>query len=326
MNKYAVILGNLGNTRDRFLSSGYKDQPDQAAMLRQAAEIDGIQGVELVGSWDITDSTVEEVGDLLDKNNLQCVSIIPDLFAQKRWGGGSFAAKSASVREQALEETMKMAELARKLKCPLINVWPGQDGYDYPLQGNFPQERAWLQEGLAKACAAYPDLRFSLEYKVKEPRTHSYLARAADTLLTAVGTALPNVGVTIDTGHSIMAGENMADAAVLLQQTGNRLFHMHFNDNYRAWDDDMIVGSIHFVEYIELLYWLKTTGYEGWYSMDQYPYREDGQGAVRESVRFLQGIERMLDDAAMDEIGELIREGNAVKSTAWFRSKVFNLQ
>ena len=30
-------------------------------LLRQAAEIEGIQGVELVGSWDITDGTVEEV-------------------------------------------------------------------------------------------------------------------------------------------------------------------------------------------------------------------------------------------------------------------------
>ena len=30
--KFAVILGNLGNTNDRFLSSGYKDQPSKEEM------------------------------------------------------------------------------------------------------------------------------------------------------------------------------------------------------------------------------------------------------------------------------------------------------
>jgi xylose isomerase len=86
----------------------------------------------------------------------------------------------------------------------------------------------------------------------------------------------------------------------------------------------MIVGSIHLAEYIELLYWLRMTGYEGWYSMDLYPYREDGQGAVRESVAFLQGVESMLDERAIEEIRELVREGNAVRSTAWLRNRIFN--
>ncbi|MDF2837854.1 MAG: Xylose isomerase protein barrel [Paenibacillus sp.] len=323
-NKYAVILGNLGNTCDRFLSSGYKEQPDKETMIRQAAEIPGIQGVELVGSWDITEANADEIGSLLHRYGLKCVSIIPDLFGHKRWGRGSFSAKEEEVRAAALEETMRAAEIARKLGCGLINIWPGQDGYDYPLQADYLQERAWLTEGLTQVCRAYPDLRFSLEYKCKEPRTHSYLARAADTLLMAGAVGLPNAGVTIDTGHAIMAGENMAESAVMLQQAGGKLFHMHFNDNYRAWDDDMIVGSIHLAEYIELLYWLRMTGYEGWYSMDLYPYREDGQGAVRESVAFLQGVESMLDERAIEEIRELVREGNAVRSTAWLRNRIFN--
>lgn len=324
MNKYSVILGNLGNTCDRFLSSGYKDQPGKEEMIRQAAAIEGVQGIELVGGWDIDSSNVDEVGSALAKYDLTCVSIIPDLFGRKLWGKGSFAAKAADIRAAALEETMQAAEIARKLGCGLINIWPGQDGYDYPLQADFRQEREWLREGLEQVCRAYPDIRFALEYKCKEPRTHSYLARAADTLLMAHAIGLPNAGVTIDTGHSIMAGENMAEAAVLLQQSGDKLFHMHFNDNYRAWDDDMIVGSIHLVEYIELLYWLRETGYDGWYSMDQYPYREDGQGAVAESVAFLQGIERMLDACTMEEIRSLIADGDAVRSTRWLRNRIFH--
>jgi len=324
MNKYSVILGNLGNTCDRFLSTGYKDQLPKEEMVKQAAAIHGIKGVELVGTWDVTPANVDEVGSLLAKYKLECVSIIPDHFSQKRWGRGAFTAKDPSIRAQALDETYAAAEMARKLGCKLINLWPGQDGYDYPLQSDFRAERQWSIDAVSKAAKAYPDIKFSLEYKPKEPRNHSTWSRAADTLLVAKETGMSNVGVTIDTGHALVGGENLAESAVILSDYGKKLFHMHFNDNYRSWDDDMIVGSIHFVEYIELLFWLKEIGYDSWYSMDQYPYREDGQGAVRGSVEFLQGIEAMLDERAMGELRLIIAAGDPVQSTAWVREKLFS--
>lgn len=323
MIKYAIILGNLGNTCDRFLSSGYKDQPSKATMIKQAAEIAGVKAVELVGTWDVTKENVDEIGSLLSKHGLSCASIIPDHFSQKRWGKGAFTSKDASIRQQALDETFAAAEMARVLKCPLINLWPGQDGYDYVFQADYRKERGWIVEAVTKAATAYPDIKFSLEYKVKEPRTHSFMARAADTLLIAKETGKANVGVTIDTGHALAGYENLAESAVILSDYGKKLFHMHFNDNYRSWDDDMIVGSVHFVEYVELLFWLKEIGYDSWYSMDQYPYREDGQGALRSSVEFLQGIEAMLDDKAMTELRAIIAKGDPIESTKWVRAKLF---
>jgi sugar phosphate isomerase/epimerase len=323
MNRYSVILGNLGNTCDRFLSSGYKDQPPKEEMLRQAASIPGVTGVELVGTWDVTRENVDEMGGLLVKNGLACACVLPDHFSQKRWGKGAFTSKDPSIRAQALEETFIAAEMARKLRCTLVNLWPGQDGYDYPLQSDFIKERRWTIDAVTAAAKAFPDIRFSLEYKPKEPRTHSTWARAADTLMVARETGLPNVGVTIDTGHSFVAGENIAEAAVFLSHFGDKLFHLHFNDNYRSWDDDMIVGSVHFAEYVELMFWLKEVGYQGWFSMDQYPYREDGKGALQGSVEFLQGIEAMLDSKTCAEIRGIIERGEAVESTAWFRKRMF---
>ena len=319
--RFAVILGNLGNTNDRFLSSGYKDQPTKEEMLKKAAAIEGVEGVELVGSWDITADNVDEVGGLLARYNLKCASIIPDHFAQKRWGSGAFSSKDPAIRAQAVEETAKMAEAAVKLGCDTINLWPGQDGYDYPFQADYRQERLWIEEGIRSLCASYPRIRFALEYKPKEPRTHSYLARCGDTLLLAQRIGAPNAGVTIDTGHSLFAGENVAESAVMLAAYGDKLFHLHFNDNYGYWDDDMIVGSVHFVEYVELLFWLREIGYAGWYSMDQYPYREEAQGALRESIEFLEAIDRRLDAGAMEEIRELVKRGDAVKSTRWLRER-----
>ncbi|NBK21503.1 MAG: hypothetical protein EOM68_05715 [Spirochaetia bacterium] len=54
--------------------------------------------------------------------------------------------------------------------------------------------------------------------------------------------------------------------------------------------------------------------YTGYLSMDQYPYREDGQGALRESVAFLQMIEARLTDTVMQELRDLANTGDAVQS------------
>lgn len=322
-SRYSVILGNLGNTCDRFLPTGYKQVRPKREMLREAASIPGIAGVELVGTWDIQEDNWEEVGGWLKEENLECVSIIPDLFSQQRWGLGSFSAKDSAIRQQALEETRSVARIARHIGCPLINLWLGQDGYDYPLTADYRKQRFDLMDGIRKVAAEFSDLRFALEYKPKEPRTHSFQARAADTLLMAIETGCENVGVCIDVGHGLMAGENVSESAVLLQHHGEKLFHMHFNDNYRSWDDDMIVGSLHTVEYFELLFWLREIGYEGWLSMDQYPYREDAAAAVRESVAFLRSVENILTPAVMDEMRSLIASGDATATTRWMREILF---
>ena len=275
--KYSVILGNLGNTCDRFLSSGYKEALDKDAMLRQAKSIEGVGGIELVGSWDITAETAGEMRQKLEAVGLQCASIIPDHFAQKKWGRGAFVSTDAGIRREAVGETNRMVDAVATLGGDLLNLWPGQDGYDYPMCTDYLEDRVRLLDGLGE-CAAYArerGVRLALEFKPKEPRNHSYMARTADTLLLARELG-ENVGVTIDTGHAFMAYENVGESIALLKQFGDKLFHMHFNDNYTHWDDDMIVGSIHLPEYFEILYWLDKTGYDGWISMDQYPYREDG--------------------------------------------------
>ena len=140
----------------------------------------------------------------------------------------------------------------------------------------------------------------------------------ADTILAAKETGCKNVGITIDTGHSFVAGENVAEAVVLAKRAGNLLFHMHFNDNHGSWDDDMIVGSVHSVVYIELLFWLKKTGYNGWLSMDQYPYREDGAGAIAESILWVRKYEKIVDEYFKD-IEALICTNDAIETSRFLR-------
>jgi xylose isomerase len=192
------------------------------------------------------------------------------------------------------------------------------------LQADFGRQRAWMVEGIRAVASGWPAMRFALEYKPKEPRIRSFQARAADTLLMVQEIGLANVGVCIDVGHAFVAQENVAESVWLLQHYGQKLFHMHYNDNYGYWDDDMIVGSVHLTYYIELFYWLKQAGYAGWHSMDLYPYREDGGRAVAESVAFLRSLEQALPATKLNEIRQLLALGDATASTRWVREFIFH--
>ncbi len=163
--KYSVILGNLGNTCDRFCS-GYKTNPSKMDMLKAAA-IPNVQGIELVGTWDIKPETAREMKKALKDYGLKCVSIIPDLFADKLWWKGSYSSKDAGVRKKAFDYTCQMCDIAEDLGCKIINIWPGQDGYDYLLTADYEKERAWECEAIQKLARKYPKLQFALEYKPK---------------------------------------------------------------------------------------------------------------------------------------------------------------
>ncbi len=103
---------------------------------------------------------------------------------------------------------------------------------------------------------------------------------------------LDHLGVILDIGHSLMALENPAESAVLLHRHG-RLFNVHWNDNYRDWDQDMIPGTVNLWETIELFYWLQRLNFDGWYGIDIYPYREDGFGAVSQTIKNMKRFDRI---------------------------------
>jgi xylose isomerase len=184
MRKYAAILGNLGNTRDRFCS-GYKENPGTMEMLQRAAKIRYVTGIELVGTCDIRPDSAKQMKKALANAGLECVSIIPDLFGDKRFWKGSYSASDPKVRQYALDYTRHMCAIAENPGCDTLNIWAGQDWYDYLLCADYERAREWLCEVIAALASEFPKLRFALEYKPKEPRTHFYVARMTDTLLLA---------------------------------------------------------------------------------------------------------------------------------------------
>lgn len=325
MSKFSVILSNVGSCSDRYVTAGYGREYSLSELFNRLSQIPQASGVELVGSWHVRDNNIQELKKHLDEKELHLVSIIPDHFGQHKWKNGSFSSKDPAIRKEAVAHTKEMMDAVVELGGNLVSLWPGQDGYDYLFQSDYIQEREWLAEGIAEAARYRSDVKVSLEYKPKEPRTHSYISTAATALLIVQEVNLPNCGVTLDFGHSLNAYETPAEAVALLKRHGDKLFHVHMNDNYRLWDDDMIVGSVHTIETLEFFYWLKRTGYDGWLSIDQYPYREDSLEAVREGVLAMNDFKLLADQLPEAEIEHLLRHGRSPEITAFLRKQLVSL-
>lgn len=216
-------------------------------------------------------------------------------------------------------------DYAQELGCNLINLWPGQDGYDYHFTADYAQERTWFEECVKECCEYNKNMKISVEYKPKEPRNRSYPSNVYSTLLMVKETGQDNCGVTVDFGHALDAYENVAESVLILKKYGDKLFHLHMNDCYGYWDDDMIAGSVHTIAYLEMFYWMKKTGYQGYISSDQYPYREDGRNAVAETIAWMECFEEIADRMVQDEeVEKVIHSGDAVAATGMLRKIMFN--
>lgn len=308
------------------MMGGYSNPFTVEQMFERVAGIDGVEGIELVSDWHITAKNVKLVKEQLEKYNFKLASIIPDHFGEMVWGKGAFTSKDKKVRDKAVSDVKEMIDISKELGGNLISLWPGQDGYDYYFTADYMEERGWFEECLKDCCNYDKNFKISVEYKPKEPRNRSYPSNVYSTLLMVRETGCANCGITVDYGHALVAYENVAESVSVLKKYGNKLFHLHMNDSYGYWDDDMIAGSIHTIPYLETIYWLKKNGYEGFVSTDQYPYREDGQKAVAETLEWLKCFEqvadRMLEDQSVEEV---IRSGDATQASAMLRSYLFPL-
>lgn len=318
--RFAVGLWAYGKTGDRFLLDGYRDDVALPDRVRKVAKNKDISAVELNYPADVDAGGVAEVGNLIRGAGLAVAMVGVDLAGDRLWQFGSLTSQSEELRQRALERCIATADVARSLKCKRINLWLGQDGFDYCFQSSYPEAWARLVEAVSRLASEVADVNVCIEYKPKEPRTHSIVNSAAKALLLCRETGKSNVGVTIDVGHSFNAGENVAEAACLL---GDKLFHLHLNDNYGTWDDDLAVGSVHSLEFIELLYWLRRIGYDGYYSLDVFPYREEPERVVEESIEFLKSAADLIEKVGMDTLAEKIERNDALAVQTLLRKAMF---
>ena len=284
VDKIGVGIWVFGIVPDRFLPTGYQPNIDLTEKIRMIGAVPGVSGVEVPFGPVLTNDNLDSIAALLSDNGLVISSLTVNVTSDRKWSVGSITNPDKRVRSEAIALVTDAMRAAEYLNVDTLNLWMGQEGFDYPFEVDYREVWDLMVSAFTEIAGACPTVRLALEYKPMEPRMRSLPNSAAQSLLMALETELPNVGVTIDFGHAVVGRENASQSATMLNAR-DKLYHIHFNDNYGDWDWDMAAGVNNWWQLVEFAYWLKRVGYDGWCVVDIFPYRDGASELTALSVK-----------------------------------------
>ncbi len=306
--KHSVMIGMMGRVADKFHE--YYPAKSLVERLEDAKKVKGASGIEVVFPSEFTDSN--ETIKLIKESGLPLSALNLNVKSEKRWEKGSFTNPDPQIRDQAVKSMWAAMDLAVELGTDMISCCPLIDGHNFNFEVNYLDQWAWLEEGIKRGASHRSDVKVSLEYKLNECRNANILADMGRSLYLCERIGLPNVGVTMDVGHAIMARETPAEV-LSIASLSNRLFYVHFNDNDRYWDWDMLPGSVNLWDLLEVIYYLKKLDWKGWFSYD-IVVRDGGIiETMAAGIANVLNAEKLVEKIGMDVIDDWISN----RSTAY---------
>jgi xylose isomerase len=297
---------------DRYATDGYGEPRTVLDAIELAGAVGDLSVLDLNWPFPPGGISTAEVKQALAKHDLRAIAVTPEFYTGK-FAKGGFTNPDPILREQAIELVAGAAEVGRELGVEYVKLWPGQDGYDYPFQADYTDLWDKSVGAVRELAQSFPDLKFAIEYKPREPRNRMVFSSVARTLLAIEDMGVDNVGVLLDFGHSLYGGETPAEAA-RMAIARDRLFAIDVNDNFRGWDDDMVVGSVHLLETFEFFHALRDAGWEGVWQLDQFPFREDPVEAARTGIHTMRAFHRALDYLDGEELAAAQRAQDALRA------------
>lgn len=317
---YTGGMWTFGRIIDRYATNGYGAEVSTLDTIALAGRDGLLTGLDLNYPFD-QDVSTEDVRKAMAEHELSTVCVTPIIY-DRRFRSGSFTAPDAATRRAAIDLAHESVQVAADLSARYVKFWPGQDGYDYPFQVDYPTLRKHAIEGIRDVARDFPDVTFAIEYKLKEPRNRLFWSNAATTLLAIEDMGVDNVGVVVDFGHSLFAKENPAEALSLVHSRG-KLVDIELDDNYREWDDDLTAGALHLVETLEFLHGVSAIGWDRPIKLDLFPYREQPGAAVRESIDTLNQLAEAADRLPADQLRAVHDSHDAMAATRLVRAALF---
>lgn len=318
--RLGVGLWCVSFASDRFVSGGYRPMQSLEDQIKMVARIKGAESFDLHTS-DFTGISPKEVAKMACDNGLAINAVNPNIFGDPIYKYGAFSNTDEKIRRKAIDLVKESFDIARELKANVSSLWPGQDGFDYYFQCNY--DKLWdnTVASMREIVDYAPDLKICYEFKPKEPRMFSLAGSAAKALLIVNEVNRKNFGCVLDYGHALFANENPSESLRLFDRAG-KLFNIHFNDAYGTWDDDLMAGSVNIWSNIEFFWHLKQSSYDGYVTLDMFPFREEPYEACSLALRMIQDFERIADALDIQTIRQFQQANDAAGVMEYLRKKV----
>jgi len=313
--KFSVITSFLGSVKNRFIT--YQDDCSLEDKFLKARKIVDLDGLELCYPADFSDFKLLK---RLIKDSGLGVSAIN--FRSRRtgaWLRGSFSSSNEKERSEVIDDAKRAMDYAAELGCERVSSCLLNEGSDYLFEMDYEKAYMEMTRALAEVAAYNPELDFCIEYKLSDPRGRSLIGNMGEILTVCNLAGAPNLGINLDIGHSLYAGERPAQALALAVISGRPLY-IHLNDNDKFWDWDMVPGAFNLLDFLEFFYCLNRTGYDGWFGMDIFSKEIDTVKTYSFAISITKRMMAMAKKLDDDKIAELRKKRNPIDSMEYLYS------
>jgi protein FrlC len=268
-----------------FSSNAFR-QFDLIETIRILAEL-GYQGIEIMADTphayppDLNREDVEKIKKALLNNGLDISNL--NTFMLHALGDTwhpSWIERESAMRSQRIEHTLQCIDLAEALGINILSTEPGgplldmeeKEALDVFKEGLMAvQERAG-EKGIKILIEPEPDLLIENSTQVKS------LFEELD----------PNVfGLNFDIGHFFCVGE---DPSVCIREMKDIIHHFHIEDIAPTRKHHHLLPGMGAIDFTSVLDAIDDIGYDGFVTVELYPYENQPIQAARLALSHLQAL------------------------------------
>jgi len=295
--KISTSIDAMGNCMERYVPTGYYEDLSVVERLEAISGFEGVAGLQVFYPTGPLPSDPDKLVALAANYNLKIGDLYIESAGDRKWKHGAYSTNEKNIRREAIKLFKEGIDFAKAIGAHSALLWPAHDGFDYPFQVDYRRAWANLVETLYEIGTHDPTVKIAVEYKEKDPRQKQFVSNAGKQMMLLNDVGLDNMGFALDVGHSFLAGENPAETLSIID-SHNKLYEVHFDDNYKDADPDMMFGVINFWEILEFYYYLNKTDFDGWCDIYIVAPRDDRVKSLKMAVKMAMKYKDLADKLA----------------------------
>jgi sugar phosphate isomerase/epimerase len=252
----------------------------------------GYEGVEIMAdvphAWPacLLDEQKEAIRDALARNGLEISNVNAFMMnaisdARQKYWHPSWIEPDRHYRQVRIDHTKRALTLARELGSPCITTEPG--GPVEPGASWAAALRLFVQE--LKPVIAHAEQEGILLLIEPEP---GLLIETADQFLELMQHIdSPAVGLNFDIGHFYCVGD---DPAPTMHRLAQHVRHIHLEDIAATRVHHHLVPGEGAIDFAAVFQAIDAIGYQGWVTVELYPYVDDPDAAARMALHRIKAI------------------------------------
>jgi sugar phosphate isomerase/epimerase len=272
----------LAFSSNAYLKHSFEETAERIAAI-------GYEGLELLAdvphAWPagLLPPAKKAIRDAMAKNRLTFSNVnafMMNAIADRRqpYWYPSFIDPEPNYRQVRIDHTRRALSLCAELGAPHITTEPGGP----VAEGQTRQQAVGLFVEILKPLAEHAHKEGVM--LLIEPEPGLLLETTDQYLEVAERVNAPSIGLNFDIGHAYCVSEDIPAA---IKKLAPHIRHYHVEDISAERVHHHLVPGTGAIDFGEVFRAIRATGYDGWVTVELYPFVEDPDAAAREALRVL---------------------------------------